>query len=124
MYMRLLWLLLILFIGSELSAQPLSYYLPKEFSYDSSIPTPSKIIGHEVGEWHVTHDRLVQYMRALDQASDRATLIETGKTYEGRPQLLLIFTSQENHQNLEKIRQEHIKLSDPNQSAGLNTSAM
>ncbi len=122
--MRLLWLTLIFFIGSEISAQPLSYYLPKEFSYDSSIPVPSKIIGHEVGEWHVTHDRLVQYMRAIDQASDRAILIETGKTYEGRPQLLLIFTSPENHKNLEKIRQEHVKLSDPSQSATLNTSDM
>ena len=24
---------------------------------NSSIPTPKEIIGHEVGEWHVTHDK-------------------------------------------------------------------
>ena len=36
----------------------LSYYLPQDVTYDQSIPTPKEVIGHEVGEWHVTHDKL------------------------------------------------------------------
>ena len=48
----------------------LSYYLPDGVTYDPKIPTPKSIIGHEVGEWHVSHDRLVSYMYALDKASD------------------------------------------------------
>ena len=57
------------------SAQPdPSYYLPDGVSYDPAIPTPKSIIGHEVGEWHVTHDRLINYMYALDKASDRISL--------------------------------------------------
>ncbi|MBT7705168.1 MAG: hypothetical protein HN746_06750, partial [Polaribacter sp.] len=40
----------------------LSYYLPKEATYNQNIPTPKSIIGHEVGEWHITHDKLVEYM--------------------------------------------------------------
>ena len=49
----------------------LSYYLPKDVSYNKSIPTPVSVIGHEVGEWHITHDKLVEYMKALAASSDR-----------------------------------------------------
>ena len=63
-------------------------------------------------------------MRAIDQASDRITLTETGTTYEGRTQLVLTITSPANQGRIEQIRQEHIKLSNPDQSAALNTAAM
>lgn len=85
----------------------LSYYLPNE-RYNSEIPTPKEIIGHEVGEWHVTHDKLVMYMKALAKASDRIIIEERGKTYEDRPLLLLTITSPNNHKNLEEIRKKHI----------------
>lgn len=85
----------------------LSYYLPAE-NYDSSIPTPKEIIGHEVGEWHITHDKLVEYMKALAAASDRISLETRGKTYEGRPLLLLTITSAENQKNIAQIRKQHI----------------
>lgn len=85
----------------------LSYYLPNE-TYNSAIPTPKEIIGHEVGEWHVTHDKLVQYMKALAAASDRISFENRGETYEGRPLILLTITSPENQKNLSKIKQTHI----------------
>ena len=50
-------------------AQDLSYYLPQDVTYNPSIPKPKDIIFHEVGEWHVTHDRLVNYMRAIATAA-------------------------------------------------------
>lgn len=85
----------------------LSYYLPNE-RYNSAIPTPKEVIGHEVGEWHITHDKLVEYMKALAASSDRITLENRGKTYEDRPLLLLTITSPKNHNNLETIRKKHI----------------
>lgn len=91
----------------------LSYYLPDSMTYDPAIPTPKSIIGHEVGEWHVTHDRLVQYMYALDRASDRITLEVIGRSHEARPMLLLTITSPANHKNIEAIRTQHLKLADP-----------
>lgn len=106
-------------------AQPdLSYYLPEGISYNPAIPTPKSIIGHEVGEWHVTHDRLINYMYALDKASDRVSLEVTGYTYEGRPLLLLTITSPENHQNIENIRTQHVQLSDPSKSSSSDTKSM
>ena len=86
----------------------LSYYLPKDVSYNKNIPTPKSVIGHEVGEWHVTHDKLVEYMKALAKASDRVTIENRGATFEGRPLLLLTITTPKNHQNLESIRKKHI----------------
>ncbi len=87
----------------------LSYYLPQNLTYNTNIPTPASIIGHEVGEWHITHDKLIMYMKALAKASDRIVIEERGKTYEGRPLLLLKITSPKNHNNLENIRIKHIE---------------
>lgn len=102
----------------------LSYYLPDGVSYNPAIPTPASIIGHEVGEWHVSHDRLVNYMIALDKASDRITLEITGQTYEARPLLLLTITAPKNHQNIESIRQQHLLLSDPAKSSAVDLKNM
>ena len=106
-------------------AQPdLTYYLPEGITYNPEMPTPKSIIGHEVGEWHLTHDRLVNYMYALDKASDRISLEVTGYTYEARPLLLLTITSSKNHQYLESIRTHHNQLTDSKRSSGLNVSTM
>ncbi|MDT7833174.1 M14 family metallopeptidase [Flavobacteriaceae bacterium S356] len=86
----------------------LSYYIPSDERYNTNIPTPKEVIGHEVGEWHVTHDKLMEYMKALAKASDRISIEERGKTFEGRPILLLTITSPDNHRNLEAIRKRHI----------------
>lgn len=102
----------------------LSYYLPPNTQYDPAIPTPASVIGHNVGEWHITHDRLVNYMKALDQASDRITLEQTGLTYEARPLLLLTITSPKNHQNIENIRTQHLQLTDASKSGSLDVKNM
>lgn len=111
----------LLFCVSSIYAQEkpvdLSYYLPDNVTYNASIPTPESIIGHEVGEWHITHDKLVFYLQALAKASDRITIENRGETYEGRPLILLTVTSAENHNNLEAIRQNHLQLSSPNASS-------
>ena len=102
----------------------LSYYLPQNVTYDPNIPTPKSVIGHEIGEWHITHDKLVYYMRAVAEASDRITIEETGRTHEGRPQLLLTVTSPENHRNINKIRTDHVWLTYPNESDKQDISTM
>tara|TARA_R110001592_G_scaffold38643_6_gene127403 strand:+ start:3439 stop:5928 length:2490 start_codon:yes stop_codon:yes gene_type:complete len=107
-------LVFFLFISISISAQEvdLSYYLPNNVTYNENVPTPKDIIGHEVGEWHITHDKLVEYMKALAASSDRISIENRGTTYEGRPLLLLTITSPENHKNIESIRQKHIEATD------------
>lgn len=99
----------------NLSAQEtidLNYYLPQGITYDQSIPTPKEVIGHEVGEWHVTHDKLMFYMQTLAKSSDRITIENRGSTFEGRPILLLTVTTPKNHQNIEKIREDHLAITE------------
>jgi hypothetical protein len=106
-------------------AQDLSYYLPAGQKYRSSVPEPEKVIGHKVGEWHITHDRLVLYMKALAAAApDRIKLVVMGTSYEARQQLVLIITSAANHRKLESIREEHLHLSDPGYTGVLNYQEM
>ena len=107
---------LFIFAGvySQNTLHNLDYYFSEldSESLESSIPKPKEIIGHEVGEWHVSHDKLVQYMYALANASDRVTIEDRGKTYEGRPILLLTITSRDNHSNIDKILEKHKKITD------------
>lgn len=122
---KLLLCLVFSLLLSNLFAQDLSYYLPDSVTYNSAIPKPKDIIYHEVGEWHVTHDRLVNYMKAIAAAAPQRVKLEImGFTYEKRPQVMLIITSPRNHQNLEQIRQQHLKLSDPAVSGSVNTDNM
>ena len=107
---KLIFSFLILSTFFSISAQEvdLHYYISNTERYNTNIPTPKEIIGHEVGEWHVTHDKLVEYMKALAEASDRISIEERGQTYEGRPILLLTITSPSNHKRLDEIRKKHI----------------
>ena len=111
-------LILFCFLASLLATSQnnldLSYYLPQDITYNKNIPTPESVIGHQVGEWHITHDKLAQYMYALANASDRISIVKRGKTFEGRPLLLLTISSAKNHQNIDAIRQKHIDATNTN----------
>ncbi len=109
-----LFLFFIFFGTPYLNAQDnlnLNYYLPQDVNYNANIPTPESILGFQIGEWHASHDKIVHYMQTLAEASDRITIENRGNSYENRPILLLTITSTKNHQNIEKIRTDHLQLS-------------
>ncbi len=89
----------------------LSYYLGDTSNYNQSIPTPESIIGHQVGELHVSHDKLSHYVQEVSKNSDRVKLVNRGKTYENRTSWLMIITSESNHLRLEEIQKNHLELS-------------
>ena len=91
----------------------LEYYLGDTSNYNQSIPTPESIIGHQVGELHVSHDKLSHYVQEVSKYSERVKLVNRGKTYENRVSWLMIITSESNQARLEDIRKEHIELSNP-----------
>ena len=105
-------IILFSFISYSQDQIDLAYYLNDLDSYNQSIPKPSDYLlnNKEVGSSHISHDRLVQYMYALAEASDRITIENRGTTFEGRPLILLTISSKKNHENLEFIRREHLSL--------------
>ncbi|MFD2514317.1 M14 family metallopeptidase [Pontibacter locisalis] len=102
----------------------LSYFLPKEVQYNKDVPTPKELLGYNVGEWHVSHDQLAMYMRIMAEASDRMTITEYGRTHENRPLYLLTVTSPENLKNIETIKANHKKLTNPSESGSVNIKDM
>jgi len=123
---KLSWLFIFISISTIVAQQKidLNYYLPQDISYNAAIPTPESILGFQVGEWHTSHDKLVEYLKILAKSSDRISIENRGATYEGRPLLLLTITSPKNHQNIESIRTEHLKLSKVAVSSSINTSEL
>ena len=105
-------LLLLLIPSLFLNAQVgLDYYLGDLSEYNKSIPPPLSVIGHEVGELHISHDKLSQYVQEISRASNRVKLVNRGKSYENRTSWLMIITSESNHSRLEEIRKQHLELS-------------
>jgi len=122
---RLIPILLLALISYSAGAQVnLSYYLPKDINYNQKIIKPEEFAGHQVGEWHLTHDKLYFYMLRLSDISDRAFWEEYGRSHEGRPLGNLIISSEENIKNIESIREKHNALSDPSKSSGIDISDM
>jgi hypothetical protein len=100
---------LLLFISAQALAVADTKYLPTGTQYKVNITTPTEVLGASVGEWHVRHDQIANYMQVLASQSDRVSLVETGRTHENRPLYLLAFTSPENQQNLAAIQARHIQ---------------
>lgn len=113
-------------VQAQVQPDPVSldYFLPDDVRYNSEIPTPKEVLGAELGEWHVNHDKLVNYMYAVAEASDRVTITEYARTYENRPLLMLTITSPQNHRNIDKIKEEHLKLTDASVSGELDLAKM
>ena len=85
-----------------------NYFYPNKGNFDTSIPTPEQFLGYAIGEQHTRHDRIVAYLKELDRLSDKVSFEIIGETFEHRAQVVAIFSSPENHKNLEQIRLQHL----------------
>jgi len=68
--------------------------------------TPESFFGHEIGADYVlpNYTRFTEFVTALEAQSDRMTVVDIGKTAEGRSQLMAIITSPANHARLDHYR--------------------
>lgn len=90
-------------------AKPSADYLPADAALDTSIPSPESQLGWEPGDWRIQHPSLVQYLYTLAEKSGRVSIKVTGRTYEQKPLLQVIITSEENQSKIESLRQAHLK---------------
>jgi len=86
------------------------YPLDPDLPYNEAIPTPASYLGYELGAEFTIYHQVVDYLRTLAEASPRINIDEYGKTYEGRPLIYLVISSEENQPNLEEIRQNNLRL--------------
>jgi hypothetical protein len=76
------------------------------------VTAPKEQFGHDIGDDYflVNYTQYVEYLRKMDKESDRMTVMEIGKTEEGRPELTAIITSPENHRRLAQLKETNRKL--------------
>src|SRR4026209_2734511 len=76
------------------------------------ITTPKEEFGSNFGADYflASYKQIAAYWQKLDAQSDRMVVQEIGKTAEGRPHLMAIVTSPENHRSLERYRQTSMRL--------------
>ena len=78
-----------------------------------AIPTPAEYLGYRLGEKFTTYDRILDYFGELTKRSPRITLQSFGQTYEGRPLVLAVVTSEKNRAALDDIRRNVAALAEP-----------
>ena len=85
------------------------------FAQSPAVPTPESSLGFKPGDDYklATYDEAVEYFRKLDAASDRLTLVESGRTSYGHPYYFALISSPENLANVEKYRQIALRLAHP-----------
>ncbi|HKT81022.1 MAG TPA: M14 metallopeptidase family protein [Vicinamibacterales bacterium] len=78
----------------------------------SGLTTPLQHFGHEIGDDYflANYSQYVEYLLKLDKESDRMTVVEIGKTAEGRPEYTAIITSPENHRRLQSFKEINRRL--------------
>lgn len=72
-------------ISLDIKAEGLDYYFSKNINFDSNIPTPEEFLGYKIGSRITEHSRINAYYEKIAELSDRADLIEIGKSHEQRP---------------------------------------
>ncbi|RDY61007.1 M14 family zinc carboxypeptidase [Flagellimonas nanhaiensis] len=107
-------LLGVLFLSTSISAQ--DYFLKKFHPFDANVPSPEEFLGYPIGERHTRHDLIVAYLTKLAEVSDRASIYEYGRTHEDRKLVILTISSPTNMSNLEGLKQQHLKFTDPSQT--------
>lgn len=110
--------LLVCFSLISVSQEKLDYFLPADVDYDKNIPTPEQFFGQEMGEWHLTHDQILFYMKEIARVSNRAIIQEYARSWENRPLVHLIFTSEENLKKLDELKAKHIQFANSTGNTG------
>ena len=111
-------LILFLIIFSK-AQEKLSYFLPDDVTYNQEIPTPEEFFGQEVGEWHLTHDQVLYYIKEIARSSNRAIMYEYARSWENRPLVHLVFTSEQNQSKLDELKQLHYDYSEPDKDISM-----
>ena len=96
------------------------YFLENFGPFNENIQSPEEFLGYEIGDQHTRHDLILAYFKYLSSVSERANLINYGKSYEGRTLTLLSISSEENLKNLEEIKTEHLKSTIPGSIKTIN----
>jgi hypothetical protein len=111
---RFFWLHFLVLATRPLAAQ---HGLADSGPYSPDVPTPASVLGYELGEQFTQHHLILRYVERLAEVSPLIRVDTVARTFEGRPVLMAIVTSEANHARLDEIRQAAQRLADPRGAA-------
>ncbi|MDH5610352.1 MAG: M14 family metallopeptidase, partial [Cyclobacteriaceae bacterium] len=99
----------------QLGAQPTvvdtrRFAFEPDLSYLPGIQSPKEYLGYELGEAFTVYAKVEAYFKQLAEASPRVIYHEYGETYEGRPLINLVISSEENIQKIDQLQNTHLSL--------------
>lgn len=76
----------------------------------AQVQSPTEFLGYELGERWTQHHDVLNYVNHIAKESERVTIHRYGSTNQHRELVYLIITSVDNHENIEEIRLNNLKL--------------
>ena len=80
-------------------------------SYNSDIPTPEEVIGHQIGTRHTRSAQAVEYFEAVAEVSDRVVTERHGMSHDNRPLVHALVAPPEDIDRLDDIKAQNQALS-------------
>lgn len=116
-FLRLFVCLLACGFLQALSAAPMPGITPQELfpwaTFDPEIPTQKEAIGFHPGARPLRHAEIMRYLRALADASPRATMTTYAHSYEGRELVYFAVSEADTIAGLDAFREAHAARVDP-----------
>lgn len=76
----------------------------------AQLQSPEKFLGYELGDRFTPHHKILDYVHHVAEQSRWVTIEKYGETYEHRDLVYLAVTSPQNHEDIEEIRLNNLKL--------------
>ena len=76
----------------------------------AQLQSPDEFLGYELGERWTLHHQVLSYVKHVAEESEYVTIHHYGETNQHRELVYLVITSPENHENIEEIRLNNLRL--------------
>ena len=76
----------------------------------AQVQSPEEFLGYQLGQRWTLHHQVLDYVAHVARQSDYVTLEKYGETYEHRDLVYLVITSPENHDRIEEIRLNNLRM--------------
>jgi len=88
---------------------------PCFLSAQNTVPTPESVLGFKPGaDFRIfTYEEGIDYLRRVEEATDRLELIEVGRTTNGRSMHIALISSAGNLNNIDRYREISLRLAHP-----------
>ncbi|MEC7798596.1 MAG: M14 family metallopeptidase [Candidatus Neomarinimicrobiota bacterium] len=77
--------------------------------FASELKTPGEFLGYELGDYFTPHYKVVSYYEHVSEEESNVKTIKYGETYERRPLMVAIVSSEKNMSMLEDLRIDNLK---------------